>query len=416
MRTKRKIKKINSQSGAAMLVSVIFFLFIMLAIVGGLVSPTVRGLKSAGVDLGSKKSYFLSESGAEDALYRLLHNITIDSAETITLGTNEVTTLIANIDSNTKSIIATGDVTDYMRKTALILSTDVGTSFNYGMQVGSGGLIMNNNATINGNLYVNGNITDNNSGKVTGTAIAVGTISGLNVGQLGVGDAKAPTVNNSNVAGNLYCQSGSGNNKNCISGLEDPEPLDFPITDEQIAEWKEEALVGGTQTGSISMSDGTLTIGPKKIVGNITLSNDAILVVSGTLWVTGNISISNQSQIRLTSSYGSGSGTIIVDGTIATDNSATFAGSGTSGSYLMMLTTSASSAAITINNSAGTVILVAPDGGITFNNSASAKEAIAYRVTMNNNSVLTYETGLINVNFASGPSGTWAVDSWKETE
>ena len=51
-----------------------------------------------------------------------------------------------------------------------------------------------------------------------------------------------------------------------------------------------------------------------------------------------------------------------------------------------------------------------------FNNRASAKEAIANQVTMNNNSVLNYETGLINVNFVSGPSGTWTVDSWKEAE
>jgi hypothetical protein len=412
---KTNFKK-NKNQGAAMLVSVVFFLFISLAIISGMVSPTVRGLKNSGVNLSSKKSYFLSESGGEDALYRLLHNLPILANETLVLDGNQATTAITDIDSNSKEITSVGDVSSYQRKTTLSLSTDEGFSFNYGMQVGSGGLTMNNNATINGNLYVNGDITDNNSGRVTGTAIAVGTISGLNVGQLGVGDARAHTVNNSNIAGALYCQTGTGNNKACNTSQADPTALDFPISDEKIQTWKDEAIAGGTQTGNISMSDGTLTIGPKKIMGNITLSNDAVLLVSGTLWVTGNISISNQARIRLSSAYGTGSGTIVSDGTVTTNNSATFSGSGTSGSYLMMLSTSSSSSAVTVNNSAGTVILVAPYGNMTFNNSASAKEAIANSVTMNNNSVLSYETGLVNVNFVSGPSGTWAVDSWKETE
>ena len=399
-----------------MLISVVFFLFITLAIISGLVSPTVRELKNAGVNLGSKKSYFLAESGGEDALYRILNNLPIEESETLVLDSNEATTTITDVDSHTKQIISLGDVSNYQRKTVLSLSTDEGISFNYGMQVGTGGLTMNNNATINGNVYVNGNITDNNSGKVIGTAIAVSTIGGLTVGQLGVGDAKAHTVNNSTIAGALYCQTGSGNNKSCNTSQADPVPLDFPISDEQIQGWKDEALVGDTETGDINLSDGTLTVGPKKIEGNITLSNDAILTVTGTLWVTGDITISNQSKIRLSSSYGSGSGVIVADGTITTNNSASFSGSGTSGSYIMMLTTSTSSSAVTVNNSAGTVILVAPYGNMIFNNSASAKEAIANQVTMNNNSVLNYETGLINVNFVSGPSGTWTVDSWKEAE
>jgi len=417
MRKLQKTTKINAQSGAAMLISVVFFLFITLAIISGLVSPTVRELKNAGVNLGSKKSYFLAESGGEDALYRILNNLPIEENETLVLDSNEATTAITDIDSHTKQIISLGDVSNYQRKTVLSLSTDEGISFNYGMQVGTGGLTMNNNATINGNVYVNGNITDNNSGKVTGTAIAVSTIGGLTVGQLGVGDAKAPTVNNSVIAGNLYCQQGSGNNKNCNTSQADPVPLDFPISDEQIQGWKDEALAGETQTGNINLSGSqTLTIGPKKIVGSITLSNDAILTVSGTLWVTGNITISNQSRIRLSGAYGAGSGVIVADGTITTNNSASFSGSGTSGSYIMMLTTSTSSSAVTVNNSAGTVILAAPYGNITFNNTASAKEAIAKGITMNNNSILSYETGLINVNFVSGPSGTWTVDSWKEAE
>jgi hypothetical protein len=243
------------------------------------------------------------------------------------------------------------------------------------------------------------------------------TISGMTIGQGGVGDASAHTVNNSIIAGNLYCQTGSGNNKSCNTSQGDPAPLNFPISGAQIDMWKSEAEAGDTQTGNINLSGSqTLTIGPKKIDGNVYVSNDGVLTVSGTLWVTGNIVLSNQAKVKLSSSYGSGSGVIIANGTISTSNTASFGGSGTTGSYLMMLTTSTSSSAINIANSAGTVILVAPYGTISFSNTASAKEAIAKTINMSNLSTLNYETGLINVNFASGPSGTWEVEGWGETE
>ena len=577
-------RKVNNQSGAAMLISVIFFLFISLAIISGLVSPTVREFKNANVNLSSKKSYFLAESGSEDALYRILKNMAISASESLTLDSNSATTTITDIDSSTKQITSLGDVSNYQRKTNLTLSTSAGVSFNYGMQIGNGGLVMSNSATINGNVYVNGNITGSNSAKITGTAIAadrtaeivdqindtgtptntiqfgitastqdaaqsfitatsdvvtqisvyikkVGTpsnatvritadsggkpatnslatgtlsassvttsygwvnivlspnvnfstgttywlvidanvsasnyyvwgannaqyanglgklgqygtttwnntspsgldaflkiylgginsvISGMTIGQLGVGNASAHTVNNSIIAGNLYCQTGSGNNKSCDISEGDPTPLNFPISDSQVQSWKDYAVSGETQTGDINISgSGTLTIGPKKIVGNLYVSNNGILTISGTLWVTGNIVLSNQAQVKLSSSYGSGSGMIISDGTVSTSNSASFSGSGTTGSYMMMLTTSTSSSAINIANSAGTVILVAPYGTISFSNTAGAKEAIAKTINMSNSATLTYESGLANINFSSGPSGSWEVQTWGESE
>jgi hypothetical protein len=567
-----------------MLISVVFFLFISLAIISGLVSPTVREFRNASVNLNSKQSYFLAESGSEDAMYRILKGMSISESETISLGSNEATTTITDIGGSTKQISSLGDVLNYERRTNLTLSTDAGVSFNYGMQIGNGGLTMSNSARINGSVYVNGNITGSNSATITGTAYAAdrtaevidqvndtgaptdqiifgnasgtqdaaqsftvsttdvvsqisvyikkigapsnttvrlttsssskpatsslatgtlsasnvttsygwvnvvlspsvnlsagttywlvldaaanasnyyiwgsnnaqyanglgklgqygtttwnnttpsgldaffkiylggvnSTISGMIIGGGGTGDAAAHTVNSSTIAGNLYCQTGSGNNKSCNTSQADPPPLNFPISDAQIEMWKEEALAGGTQTGDVNLwGDNTLTLGPKKINGNLYVSNNGILTVSGTLWVTGNIVLSNQAQVKLSSSYGAGSGVVIAHGTISTSNSSSFNGSGVAGSYMMMLTTSTSSSAIGIANSAGTVILVAPYGTVSFSNTAGAKEVIAKTVSMSNQSVLNYETGLINVSFVSGPSGSWEVEGWGESE
>ncbi|KKT91018.1 MAG: hypothetical protein UW93_C0014G0001, partial [Parcubacteria group bacterium GW2011_GWC1_45_13] len=43
-----------------------------------------------------------------------------------------------------------------------------------------------------------------------------------------------------------------------------------------------------------------------------------------------------------------------------------------------------------------------------------AKEATAYGIILNNEAIITYESGLANVNFYSGPSGGWNIESWAE--
>src|SRR3989344_2733848 len=248
------------------------------------------------------------------------------------------------------------------------------------------------------------------------TGGAFGSISGLTVGSAGVGNAYSHTVTGSTVAGTIYCQTGSGNNKSCNTTLADPVTQNFPISDQNIEDWKEMALAGGTSRG-ISLSGAqTQSIGPKKINGSISLSNSAVLTVTGVLWVTGNISISNNTIIKLASSFGSDGGIIIVDGTISTNNSAVFNGSGTAGSYLMAISTNTGSSAIALNNSAGSVILIAPYGGITMNNSAGAKQVTAKSITLNNTATITYESGLADASFSTGPAGSWDILSWQEDE
>jgi hypothetical protein len=72
--------------------------------------------------------------------------------------------------------------------------------------------------------------------------------------------------------------------------------------------------------------------------------------------------------------------------------------------------------AIDIANNAGTVILNAQNGYVRFSNNAGAKEATGYKIILDNNAYITYDSGLANVNFSSGPSGGWNIISWKEVE
>lgn len=253
-----------------------------------------------------------------------------------------------------------------------------------------------------------------------------GSISEVNIGSTtsGIGDAKAHTINNSTIVGGLYCQTGSGNNKSCDTSQTDPTPLPFPISDANIDAWKNEAEAGNTINGNVILSGSSSNMGPTKIIGNLTINNGHILTLNGTLWVTGTISISNNVVVKLTSGYGASSGAIVSDGRISLSNNVNFQGSGPIGSYILLLTTSncpngvscGGNPAMNVGNNAGTVILNAQQGTISFSNNSGAKEATANLISLSNNATITYDTGLANVNFSSGPSGGFDVLSWKEIE
>lgn len=575
--------KINSQKGAAMLISVVFFLFISLAIISGLVGPSVREFKNAGDSIKSRQSLFLSESGVEDAYFRLKMAKPISSTVALQLNGSTANTTITDSGFNEKTISSLGDVDSRQRKNELVLNTGTGVSFNYGVQSGTGGFTMANGSGVNGSVYSNGNITG--SGYITGTALSAnsaaleadqtngsgapaydvtfgnangtqdfaqsfslsttsvinqvklyikkvstpgnltvrivsnsgsspgtttlasgslssslvsvnypagdwinvpfspnveltagttywlvidggtnsskyykigansngysggtgkigqqggtwnntspsgldgffkiylggltGLIDGITIGTSGTGNAYAHTVTDSTIAGTNYCQVGSGNNKACNTSLPDPTQTPMPVSDQNILDWKAEAEAGGTYSGTYNVNSTSSSLGPKKITGGLTVSNNATLTVTGTLWVEGNISISNNAIVKLSSSYGTSEGIIVCDGTVSLGNGTTFSGSGSSGSYLMVLSTSASTSAITLANNGGAVILYAANGTVNLSNNAGAKALNGKQINLSNNAVVTYDSGLVNSNFVNGPSGGWGITSWKEVK
>lgn len=581
------LNKKNKNKGQTMLITVVMFIFFSLTAVFGIVNPVLRHSKILINMEKTKKSFFLTEVGLEDIIYRLKSGKKVGSSNTLDIDGETITTLVAD-DLDKKVITSTSSFEDYVRKVESKLTLGTGASFFYGLQTGTGGLEMSNNSRVNGNVYANGNIEGSNGAEITGSAyaanisnlsidqsnelpippssniefgknstnedlaqsfvvsntnmvnkisiyiskigtpnnltiriasdnsgnpgntIAQGTLSaslvtgtkswievplssnptlnagsrywlvldgsnnsskyysigansnyssgiakigkynpswnntspvdldsyfkifmggiystidGLTIGASG-GAAHAHTVNNSNVGGNLYCISGSGNNKSCDSSLPDPTEQPYPISDANILEWKEQAENGGTIMGNYTLSDSSNSIGPKKIIGNLIVSNNANLTLNGTLWVTGQVLISNNSIIRLSSGYGGGSGVIVSDNYVDISNGSQFYGSGSSGSYVLLLSTltcpggsgCSSDNAINVGNNAGAVILNAVNGGVHFSNNARAKSAIGREIELDNNAIIDYEIGLSNINFVSGPSGGFDILSWKEVE
>jgi len=453
-----KSKNIRStfQSGQAVMIAIVFFLFISTTIVLGVSNPILKQAKVSRDLIRGRESLFLAEAGIEDVVYRIKNNKTVSGSETLTLNGGTATTLVEDI-SNKKQITTTSDIYSGSRKIETELNVGVGIAFHYGIQVGQGGLNMSNSSQVIGNAYSNGNIIGTNSARIRGTAIVAGgsgIIDGVDIdvdswshtirGSSTVGgNANHSVLQNTTVTGNVVADSISSctiggtatydTRSSCtVTGaVTTPNPTTFvpadilplPISDEQIDTWEEEAESGGilsTQT----WSNGTRIIGPKKIVGDLIMSGDAVLEITGTIWVTGQIRLSNTSIMRLDSSYGGLSGVVMagVDesttaGYIEISNSAQALGSGTTGSYILLLSQrEMGSTAIRTSNSSQAAILYAGEGEIEIGNSAALKEITANKLTITNSATVTYESGLANSNFPSGPGGGYDIVKWKEIE
>lgn len=599
-------RKNNSEKGAALLIAVLFFLIISVTIVVGSSGPVIADRKAAQNLIKSKASYFASEAGVEDALYRVKKNKQISNPEITTLNDGTASTVVTDSGGGEKEIISSGNISGNTRNVKTSVMTGEGFDFFYGAQVGEGGLVMEESSQVQGtggavgNVYSNGPVTGHNNAKVTGSLTVASTavedvqarslvcnqdqiagkedpeidfaqsfiasdslplykislyikkagspksetirivddnsdlpgtnslasaslssslvtssygwvditfsspaslVSGTkywivldtsknkddyyvwckdsnngfgnglaryreswNSGSawsspitgdlafktyIGGGpgiienvdileDARANTILNSTITGNAFCQTGSGNNKVCDNSQPDPPVANMPISQGNIDQWKSDATAGGIIEGNCGnggvdgcniLVDGTLYLGPKKIVGNLILNDKHHLVVTGVLYITGKIITENGSSIKCDVSFASNSCLIIADGPIHPHNNTTLSGSGQSGSYIMALSTvegcnggeqqpecADDNSGIYLDNNVTGAIFYTTRSMITVGNSVNIKEVIGYKVHLMNTAIIRYETGIVNSNFSSGPSGGWNIKNWEEVE
>lgn len=391
-----QILYINRQSciaGQAALTAVLFFLFISLAIIFGFTSLAIKETRISRINFDAKKSYFLSEAGQEDAIYRVVNAKQISTSETITIDGETVNTNIVNINNDQKEVSSSANFQGSIRSIKIALFSS-SPAFEYAGQAGDGGLKMDENSQINGNIFSNGSIAGENGSTINGDATSASTISA------------PPTVSGAKT--------------------ENAPAIPMPISDITINQWKSNAGTGGTiSAGDYSPPDGSSSaIGPGVIEGDMILDNNQTVTLTGTVWVKGNIDIDNGSEIILPSSYGQKSEVLITDGWIHIRNNGNFQGSGTQGSYLMMLTTSACqgdgagecthhNAAVDLHNNAEGTIFYAPNGLVNLHNNVVVNQLTAWGIVLDNNAAINYETELANIAISSDK---WKILSWQEIE
>lgn len=449
-----------------MLTAVLFLLLASTALIAGLSAVALGETRASRIDTHAKQAYFLAEAGVEDVSWRLRNGKQYDAAEAVVLDGSQATVSVAS-GTNTKTVSATGAISTAVRRATVTLQSGAGGAFHYGVQVGAGGLIMENASRVVGNVYSNGAITGTGSAEITGDALAVTSIA-LTGGRIG-GNAQAYAIAGSTIGGNAttsgfitqdtingnavadqasastvggtltYCSSQAANTIGVPPPINScPAPpglpvIPYPISDQEIDKWESDAAAGGTIASPCPYQPATgSSIGPRVIACDVIIDGTKVVTLTGPLWIQGNFTMKNSAQLQLAASFcsaGPTSGIVVVSNPqnldtsskVSVENSAQIVGCG-SGSYIMVVSRNRSAelgggeVAIDVKNSSNAPIYYAPHGEIQIQNNANLKEATAYRLRIKNSAVVTYESGLAGVTFSSGPSGGWEIRSWNEVE
>lgn len=263
------------------------------------------------------------------------------------------------------------------------------------------------------------------------------SVDGLTIG----GDAYAHEIIDSAIAGDAYYQiiSGSTVGGTSYPGSPDPPIAALPISDGNIADWKADALAYGILDPSLCNISNNITINGGKLVcpTGFNPGVGVTITLKGTLWIEGDLTLENNNKLRLDSNYGDNSGIIIVDnpgnesvsGKILVENNIIICGSqgfniaedscaASNETYILMLSTHSGAAtyAIEVRNNADGAIFYAHNGTAHIKNNANLKEVTAYKLSLENLASVTYESGLANASFSSGPGGGWTINDWNEIE
>lgn len=469
-----KWEKFESSQGFALFFVILLVLSVMLLIAGSIIFLTSIYARTSRGEVNSTQSYYMAEAGVEDALLRLMdEGKQFYSPYAISVGSDgsRASTTVTMTEQGDKRIIESRGNAEQNIKVVETTITEESTqaNFHYGVQVGQGGISIENNSDIQGSVFSNGDVegkgrvtgdvfaasTSSIEGsltiqgnargysldgpEVTGEARLVATTTNATIGNSATtSDLYSDVIADSEVWGDAYYHTSITNTTvhGAISTTSLPNkvvPKDFPISDSEIEGWKKTAgdakVISSDSTecseGNYEVPDGS-RIGPVKIECDVTIKNQVI--VEGYVWIEGNLWIQNQGVLELDESFEDKSSAVVVDnpadrlneGVVSLENGGGVKGSGNSSSYLMIVSQNESAesggdtTAINIQNSSESSVFYAPHGKISISNNVSLKEATGYRIILQNNSELVYESGLANLDFSSGPEGGWKVEDWKE--
>ncbi|MCX6720505.1 MAG: hypothetical protein NTW11_01750 [Candidatus Staskawiczbacteria bacterium] len=261
----------------------------------------------------------------------------------------------------------------------------------------------------------------------------------------GGGFGSCTSNNDCNTSGcNSSHQCVSGGTNTCtVSGtitsqtqeiLEQP----MPIPESQIQAWEDSATGAGniiyngnytSPSGGGSMSGpgvingnvkvrdwSTFSLGNVKINGNLEIGFFSTLNLTGPVYVTGDIvpSFIGVNKIKVDQSFGPLGGVIIADGKINMGLFTSLAGSGSPGSYVLLISNSTADDAIALWAISSGGVFYTTTGGIYVGTIVSPVEITGKKITMASGSKIQNSAGAVNIYFTSGQAGGWKISSWQE--
>ncbi len=157
------MNKFHSQQGQVLVLGIVI-MAILMTMSASLWGYTHMQVKASRQAVERSQALQLAEAGIDKAIAELNTDSSFNG-ESGTLGPGEYTTTVTTIDSNNKQILSTGyipSMSDPQVQVSVKMNVSIDLSsvaFNFGVQVGEGGLVMNNNSIVYGNVYSNGNIS-----------------------------------------------------------------------------------------------------------------------------------------------------------------------------------------------------------------------------------------------------------------
>jgi hypothetical protein len=425
-------EKESNEQGQAVLIAVIFFVFISLSMTLILSAPALSHLKSSQFLYDSLEAFVAAESGAEEITYRFMNGINVDGTEEVSTGRGKAT--VTSVQGEPIQIVSKGEVKDsIVRKVAINLDLGVGINFPYAVQVGNGGLILEQSSSVQGNVFSNGDVLGT-SNDISGSVIVSGDggiLSGINVGNSAHAfriedseiqeDALYKEISNTTVMGDMFPDS------------EPAEERDFPISYEVIDAWKEKAVDGGEiNCTGVHVIDADQSLGPVHITCGLEIRGNPTITLGGHVWAEGDIILENSPVIEVDSSLGDKSVVFIADDPSDRENSSTldlgnnpaFQGAdGSSRSFIFMISLNESAelggTIPAVENgqlATGDVFVYAPRGEALLVNNIDITGLTAYRIRARNASIINYQDGLTDTLFSTGPSAGYRVFYWQEIE
>jgi hypothetical protein len=251
---------------------------------------------------------------------------------------------------------------------------------------------------------------------------------------------KADAVTNSTINGDAYYQTITGSTVTGASypGSPTPPVVPLPFTPANIAQWKADAASGGVTTGNCGTGGVAgcntfpLQLGARQVNGNLDVAGGETLTVNGTLYVTGNIDIGaggGAGTVRCSWAFLGNSCIIIADGFIRVRGGSTLLGSGSPGSFLMMLSTktgclgsggtgcTTNDSAIALENSVSGALFYTTDSMIDISNLAKVTAVIGYQLQLQNGTKIIYDPLIADILFspsATSSTGAWNINRWNE--
>ncbi|MCX6701943.1 MAG: hypothetical protein NTX96_01980 [Candidatus Zambryskibacteria bacterium] len=439
-----KTKKVKRNEGQVLMIAVISFTVLASIIVIGVTSPIIRQVQIVKNFQTSKGSYFTAEAGSEDAFYRIKNNLTTSFPETLSLNNAIATVTVSPIGISEQEILSEGNSGNLIRSVVKDITVTDGFEFNFAVQIGLGGLRIEDDSSIVGNVYSDGPILgddvwhDWQLNNISGDAVSSG--AGGSVTNIHVASSTyAHSISDSLINKNAYYQS---IHDTTVGGTKYPGSVDLPtapmpIPDSLLDQWEADALAGGVINSPCPyiIDDKVVTLGPVKINCDVHVrDHDTVITLAGTVFINGNLIIDDRPKFKVSDAVGNKSVPIIAHsatypltkGTIDINDTPTFYGSVSGGvpnpdSYVMLVSrnTSAESHgsvnAITASNHVtGNLLLYAPHGAVILSGDVVLREVTSYYLDLKNHAQVYYTIGLNQPLFTSGPGGRWKIKRWRE--